>query len=205
MVYVAPVSRSTGYQIDPARWNQDVVDNMLAVKATLDESQADALASAHISNTAALQTIFTKTITGGALGANGFLFFETHLNILNNTGVNQTFTLAFTFGGTTLFSFTSAALATSANKYPYNFYLTLANNNSASAQYAYLLAIFVAGALAASTTLSTSMTQNHGWNTAAINTASDANLVMTVQLAAASVNLTADVMADHLRGPYFQS
>lgn len=40
MAYVAPTTRSTGDLITAAIWNQDVVDNMIAVKTAVDGLQA---------------------------------------------------------------------------------------------------------------------------------------------------------------------
>lgn len=81
MAYVAPSTRSTGDLITAAIWNQDIVDNMIAVKALVDAASFKHLdtqqnATEQQTTSASWQTTATWTFTPTATDAAIILRFE---------------------------------------------------------------------------------------------------------------------------------
>lgn len=130
--YVTPTSRSTGFVVTAARWNQDVVDNMIAVRTALLDSVVNETAATDmtISPTgdelvlAASKSLRITGSSGAAPPNAGGIGFDSGSNafvvngVTNNvtlTGTAKVITLASTQSGQTSFADLGPTMTTAAN------------------------------------------------------------------------------------------
>lgn len=125
MAWTPPNLRSSGYRVPSDVWNTEIVGNLLAL-STHTHSGADgdgaAMAvprplafQAEVANTAATIVLFSENILGGAFGTTGQYRVLLNFLLLNTSGAARTWTLGFTYGGSTV-SLATNALASGANR-----------------------------------------------------------------------------------------
>lgn len=79
-------------------------------------------------------SIFSFTLPGGTLGTQGAVLIRLYGQYTNNTAANQTVTIKFKYGTTTIFAATTGAISTSANARSWYLEFVLFADNSATAQ-----------------------------------------------------------------------
>jgi hypothetical protein len=205
MAWVTPSSRTTGTLITAAIWNQDVVDNMVYLKNTIDQSLlwVDMLTKTSIVSSTTETTVATKSVAASGMGANGGFIYELYADVTNNTGGNQNAIFRFKFGATTIFADTHV-VGTGASPTRFHWKFTVINNNSASAQIARAELDIVATTADSQTAISVASRQVMN-NVATENTTGALNAVVTLQLGASDANLSAIVYAPIFRGPILNS
>lgn len=152
-----------------------------------------------IANTVAETTLLTVPVTAGLLGsANGLKVYLAG-TILNNTGGVQSMSWRIKFGATTLWGATSANFGAGATPFPFVGEFSLFNTAVAAQRLSGWIAHWInAGAILAGfgpyNTWSAATSAQYGafYGTSAENSAGTLNLVVTVQLSAASANFTVD-------------
>lgn len=147
---------------------RDGASNNRGIPSILVSDGADATSPADTLE----NTLKTVSIPANSLGANGRIRAYC---IVKSTGTNNTKTYRIKFGATTLFSFVDGA--TSESRYEFN--LNIFNRNLTNSQYAWFIHPY--NNVAADTDTFNSISRR--WNTSAIDTTANQDLVITGQLA----------------------
>lgn len=151
----------------------------------------------------AANTILNKTIKANAIGANGVLGTHVMIRLINGaSGAARNITIDASLGGTTLFSFAGTATTVQNRSSIFDFWMAIANQNSASAQVASAVAIH-AESLTPGTALAAATGTRVGTNTATVATTSDQPLLITGTMSAANAALSFEVIAADVFGPYY--
>lgn len=156
------------------------------------------------SNSAAETTIFTRTIPANSLGNVGRLIMHLHGHAQNNSGSARNFITKIKLGGTTLLSWTSPAIAASANDYPVDTHVEIVNTTT---QLASIFCYWDLGVVAAINTLSAPSRNSayYIWSQGSIDTTTAMDLVVTIQLSAAHASYGYWAIKGHMFGPYKHS
>lgn len=134
-------------------------------------------------------SIFSGTVPAGTLGTNNLLILRQIGDFLNNTGVNQTYTLRVKFGGTTIHTFTSVSWVTDINRRSSLATVFLGGQNATNSQRS-MMEHKQGGPGSDTGTANTGNDHNTSVNKSiAVDSTVDQTLQVTVQLPAASANL----------------
>ena len=135
-----------------------------------------------ISNSAVETTIYTYAVTGNLLGTNKVIQSILQGTYLNNSGSNKTITARIKYGATTVATAVSANIATSATVGTFQISVFLGAQNSASVQQGQITLVTESG-----TSVMSTVSDN---GVSAIDSTSSQNLVVTLQLSAATATQT---------------
>lgn len=136
---------------------------------------------ATFTNSAAENTLWTYSLPGGILGANDAIRFSDEISILNNSGGNQTYTLRWKYGGTTLLSVPILCVA-NASTFGTILHVLMKNAGATNSQKATGSAV-APNAQAGSTSAAS-------YGTSAIDSTTAQSIVLTVQSSAATATQT---------------
>ena len=150
-------------------------------------SVMEAIAYASATTTAAAQTVISKTIDGGSLGANGNFrayFFQIYSN---STGSAQLITYEVFFGGGAIWTDT-ISVPTGGNKTVCYFEVTMGNRNNAASQNWSVVARLTN--TVAIDSLSNLGIDQMGYDVTAVDTASDQTFQIKITMPVADANLS---------------
>lgn len=161
--------------------------------------------SAYVSyaDSAAAKTILSKSIEANVLGTTGGVVAHVVVRLINGaSGAARNITIAASLGGTALFSFAGTATTAQNRSSIFDFWMAIANQNSASAQVASAVAIH-AESLTPGTALAAATGTRVGTNTAAVDTTSDQTLLITGTMNVQNAALSFEVITADVFGPFF--
>jgi len=155
------------------------------------------------------ETMYTRTVKAGSLGAYGSLLLDFDGICKNTDGGSRNITIRAYVGGTggTKVFDSGVKSISNTNYYPYSIRVELCNNASASAQTTTVTQYgFVNNGIATSSTPTTWNQPTVSVVDSTINTASsDMDIVITTQLSASSANLITQRKHARFYGPYYAS
>jgi hypothetical protein len=165
-------------------------------------SAGDAQPFVQIVSSAAKTAIYSETILADALSTLGFVDIEIPIQYLNNTGGNTTFIITVDWGAATPFTYTTAAIATSANERHGAIRLRLANTGAANTQ-----RLELAAHLSAAVANGTATTRGGQFdvvigNTGAQDTTADKVLTISITLSSNSSNHAIRALGAQVGGPH---
>jgi hypothetical protein len=141
-----------------------------------------------VSNSTTETTVLSYTMPGGTMGATGLLRITIQGSVVNTTGSAQNFSLNTKLGGSTV---TGGTVSVANNQtYEFRAVVLIQNQNSASSQKLSGLVTYQHTGAATSWLNDANQRTYMSGGTLTINTASDAAVVITGQLGAASASLS---------------
>ncbi len=174
--------------------NTHVRDNLKSIWHPYDYSPTDVDAA----NTTAETSLWSKTITGNDMGANGVLALDIAGDALRNNSAFDTLTIRVKFGGSTVVGITDNfnQQGTSGVRIPWRWQIRVENRGSASSQFVFTtlfswnwnisLPAVLGGGIGALGTNGERIGMLS--NTSSVDTTSNQTLQVTVQWSAASAN-----------------
>ncbi len=147
---------------------------------------------AEVVNTTTETAVYSYSVPGGTLGANGHLRLTMIGDYLNNSGGSQTLTIRVKYGATTLFAIWNEAIASNASRKPNHLVVDLIAANATNAQRAF--ARYAQRQAASGTDGSNSSLRESGNTSVAVDSTTAQTLQVTVQHSAANANLSYKTM-----------
>ncbi len=177
-----------------------VINDLGQDDAVLHGENADSITA---SNTAAAQTLISRTIKANALNTKGRLSIRAVVKYLNNSGANRTLSFVYTFG-TYTYTITTAVVAASATALvSFRIEIDTYSNQATNSQH-HVLRISRSTAQAEETAVAAMASNLMGHGTSAVDTTADGTVSLTVAMSAATATQTLTGYAS-MDGPYTDS
>lgn len=193
-----PPTKSDGVIIDENDWNDDLVNNLIA----LHERAPVCYPHKQVANTTTETELFSHTIPAGMLGAKGFIQVEFSGMVKNASGGTRTLSLAVRWGTSTISS-PGFSIATSAYGTTLNARFMMQNLNNYAQQYAIMHLFYstsptIAGSIQGLTDVSE-------WNNHVFDTSLEEQLSFTAQWDSADASCVFDMLCAFVIGPIYKT
>ena len=191
MTWSSPHTYVTNEIVTSSMLNTDHRDNLLAMLHPYDYASSDL----DVANTVSETSLWSKVVTGAALGTSGRMVAEITGDYLFNNAAADTATIRVKFGGSTVMTHTFGAYAATggSGRYHWRLLVVVANKGATNSQEVSTVSFwhnhqFVSSASATGTAQASSI--SHGSNYTAVDTTADQTFQVTAQWSAASANLS---------------